>query len=194
MRKVRLLAIGAAVTAALGGSTAAFGLPWDLDMADSQAVKGYERVMKPLPEGVVSQQSLLSPKHFVPSLALTDPKVNDLQAPFPSSPESIAAGEKMYGTYCTPCHGNGIELGPVGQPGRVPGVAVLAGPTGVLRSRSDGWVYTTIRHGSLSKIMPPYGYMMTEDEMWSVVHYTRTLDNSTYQPPQPATPGVESPK
>jgi mono/diheme cytochrome c family protein len=192
MRKV---VIGLASLAALGISGAAFGLPWDLDMVDSQAVKGYERIMKPLPDGVVSQQHPLSPKGgYAETIPLTDPRVNEMVAPFPSSPESIAAGEKMYTTYCTPCHGDGITLGPVAAPGRVPAVAVLAGDKGVLKMRSDGWVYETIRHGSLSKIMPPYGYMMTEAEMWSIVHYVRTLENSAYQAPQTAPAGVESSK
>ena len=43
-----LLALGV-----LGTSSVALGLPWDVDMADSVAVKAYEQPMPPLPVGAL---------------------------------------------------------------------------------------------------------------------------------------------
>ena len=157
--------------------SAAFGLPWDLDMTDSQAVKAYEQPMQPLPNGVVSQPNRLSPKPFVQNYTnYRDPSVAALVAPFAPTEQTVNQGEKMYRTYCAPCHGvDGINLGMVAQPGRVPAVPPLAGPAGRIAQSNlgDGYLYMTIRNGSPSKIMPPYGYMMTEGEMWSIVQYLR---------------------
>ena len=87
----------------------------------------------------------------------------------------------------SPCHGNGSELGPVGQPGRYPAVALLAGENGRLAKLTDGHVYLTIRNGSLSTLMPGYGYAMTDDEMWSLIAWMRAeLPNGAYQAPEPA--------
>lgn len=184
----RVAQIAVAVVGLGVASSAAWGLPWDLDMTDSQAIKGYERVMLPLPEGVVAQPHVLSPKGYAPTYAFTAPEVAGMKPPFESTEDTIAQGERMYGIYCTPCHGDGKELGPVAQPGRVPAVPQLSGDKGVLQRRSDGWVYLTIRHGSLSQIMPAYGYMMTEQEMWATVHYLRTMENGQYVPPAQENP------
>jgi mono/diheme cytochrome c family protein len=93
----------------------------------------------------------------------------------------------MFQTYCSPCHGDGINLGPVAAPGRYPGVAGLASPNGRLHLRSDGWIYLTMRNGG--GIMPSYGWAMTDTEMWSVVRYVRTLPDAAYNP-APATPAA----
>jgi mono/diheme cytochrome c family protein len=93
----------------------------------------------------------------------------------------------MFDVYCSPCHGK-VQEGKIPELGTVatagyPGVAVLTGTGGILQSRSDGQVYGTIRKGSV--MMPAYGWAMTDTEMWSIVHYVRTLDQATYTPPTP---------
>lgn len=198
------LALGAVAGGVLV-STAALALPWDVDMVDSQFVRGYEcweyeitedgerqcvRGMQPLPQGVVSQPNMFSPAaaqtmgHDKMDIAAWTAMENPLDA---SSPEVQAKGEKMFRIYCTPCHGapnaDGVieNLGTVAQPGRMAGVVMLSGEGGVLQSRTDGQVYRAIRMGNA--IMPPYNWAMNDDEMWSVVAYARTLDNGAYKPP-----------
>ena len=177
----RILALAAVL--GLGASTAAFGLPWDVDMADSQAVRGYEGQLIGIPEGVVAQESMLSPRNHVPNFVRGSAEGEALTAPMPATEQVLAQGETMYNTYCTPCHGDGVNLGPVAQPGRYPGVVALAGGAGVAKARSDGWIYLTIRNGGA--IMPYYGWAMSDDEIWSVVHYIRTMPNAKYIPPAP---------
>jgi len=180
----RVLAVAGAVVAVGSISTAAFGLPWDIDMADSQAVRGYEEQLVGIPEGSVAQESMLSPRGFTPNYKRGTPEGNALTAPFPPSAATLATGETMYNTYCAPCHGtDGVTLGPVAQPGRYPGVVALAGSAGIAKNRTDGWIYLTIRNGGA--IMPYYGWAMSDDEMWSVVQYVRTLDGAAYIPPEP---------
>jgi len=201
--------IKAAVATVVGGlavSTVAVAFPWDIDMADSQAVRGYEcweytvneegervciRAMQPLPEGVVSQEHPFSPTPF----KTVAPDKMDIQAwtamdnPLEPTPEVLATGETMFRTYCAPCHGvpddKGVvaNLGTVAQPGRMAGVVALAGDGGVLASRTDGQVYRAIRMGNA--IMPAYNWAMSDDEMWAIVHYSRTLENGQYIPPEP---------
>jgi len=201
-RGVRLAVVAGGVLAA---STAAFGLPWDVDMMDSQAIKGYEANMRAPAEGAVAQENVLSPRGYrgdvvresewlyknyggttwVKSPPMTRGQIGDsLQNPVAVSDESLATGETMYNTYCTPCHGDGIEAGAVGQAGRFAGVVALAGDAGVLKNRSDGYVYMTILNGGA--IMPTYGWAMSDEEIWSLVNYSRTLPNSAYNVPAPA--------
>lgn len=195
MRRPVVFALGAAALFGTAvGSTAAFGLPWDVDMVDSQAIKAYHRKMEPLPEGVVSQPNVISPKVFQPAYGIASPEAAALRNPLDNTPETLALGHQMFTIYCTPCHGDGTVLGPLAAPGYVPAVPQLAGPNGRLQMRSDGWVYMTIREGSLSKIMPAYGYTMTREEQWAVVAYVRTLDNGAYIPPAPPPePGTPAP-
>lgn len=191
MRSSTLLG-GGALALLAGVGTAAFGLPWDIDMADSQAVRGYEQQLVGLPPGTVAQAAVTSPRGFAVNYLRGSDEGNALQAPFAPSEDVLARGKTMYGTYCTPCHGSdGVNLGPVAQPGRYPGVVALAGANGIAKNRTDGWIYLTIRNGGA--IMPSYSWAMTDDEMWSTVLYLRTLSGARYIPPAPK-PAEEAPQ
>ncbi|MCB9667999.1 MAG: cytochrome c [Alphaproteobacteria bacterium] len=166
-------------------STVAFGLPWDVDMADAQTVKAYEYRMSPLPEGVVPHDSMLNPTPFVENYALGSAEGKALINPVPSGAEHLALGKKMYDTYCTPCHGDGQQLGKVSEAG-YPGIAILAGGTGRLQKLTDGDLYLTVRNGR--GLMPAYSWAMNDTEMWSLVRHLRTLPNGAYVPPPPPAP------
>ena len=188
-KRERRLTIAAGVLLSLGIGSTALGLPWDLDMADSQAKDGYNLEMTPPPEGVVAQPNILSPMAFRAKLEQAPggqdtPEINDLANPLEANEATLATGERMYEVYCTPCHGDGQNLGPVAAPGRFPGVAVLAGKNGVLALRSDGSVYSSVVQGR--RVMPSYGWAMDDTEIWSLVHHLRTLPSATYEPPAEA--------
>ncbi|MEO0603041.1 MAG: cytochrome c [Myxococcota bacterium] len=176
---------GAVVTALglLSVSTMALGLPWDIDMADSQSKEAYDHRMPDLPEGVVSQKNLVSPSHFTPNVARGSEASQRLLAPVANA-QRIEKGSEMYQIYCYPCHGDqggaANGLGPVAwteaAPARLKGIPYLAGPSGVVKDRDDQWLYVTIRNGGGN--MPSYGHAMNDEEMWSIVHYLRTLPYS----------------
>lgn len=186
IRPGRWLAVAATV-GMLGVAGTAEGLPWDVDMADGQAKKAYSHVMEAPVEGTVSQASLVTP--IGPGRALDGNVVMNhvrgskqgqaLTNPYESN---LPTGEYMYNVYCTPCHADGAGLGKVAELG-YPGVQMLSGPAGVVKSRVDGWLYLTIRNGG--GLMPSYGWAMSDNEMWSVVEYLRTLPESQYVPPTP---------
>jgi mono/diheme cytochrome c family protein len=186
MRERFLTRVAAVSGVAALVSAAAFGLPWDIDMADSQAVKGFEQPGRAIPEGVVAQPNLLTPEAYSRPYDRATPEGQALTAPFASDAEALARGEKYFKIYCQPCHGDGIVLGEVAAPGRYPGVAVLAGPSGMVQNRSDGHLYLTIRNGG--GIMPSYGWAMNDQEMWSIVHYLRSMPNGARSAPAATTP------
>ena len=166
------------------------GYPWQLwftDMMDSQFVRAYERPMAPLPEGVVSRNM------YVANFDRTTPEGQALTHKFTVDEDFVKKGEWGFKTYCAPCHNaDATGMGPVtdnsGGKKRfmIPGVP-LAGPSGVLKMRTDGYVYLTIRNGGA--LMPSYNWALEEDEMWAIVAYLRTLPNGVYVPPAPATEG-----
>jgi mono/diheme cytochrome c family protein len=162
----------ALVLAAVLVSATAVAAPWDIDMADSPAVKSYERLMPPPPAGTVAQPHLLTPRS--PSLNYTrfTPQSATLASPLTDDAESRALGGEMFNIYCVPCHGTGMQPGPVGEPGRLPGVIPFGLLKGIISTRAEGDLYLTIRNGGA--IMPSYGWAMTDEEMWSVVHYIRS--------------------
>ncbi|MBW1879765.1 MAG: c-type cytochrome [Deltaproteobacteria bacterium] len=153
-------------------SATATAAPWDIDMADAPSVKSYERLMLPPPEGTVAQPHLLTPRspsmnftRFTPASAL-------LESPLTDDAEAQALGAEMFGIYCQLCHGTGMTPGPVGEPGRLPGVIPFGLLKSIIASRSDGDLYLTIRNGGA--VMPSYGWAMNDEEMWSIVHYVRS--------------------
>src|SRR5262245_38973153 len=109
MSRRRAAMIGVAV-AGLGLSGVALGLPWDVDMSNGQQRKGYSFDMQPLPDGVVAQPAITSPKGFAQDYVRGSPEGEALANPLPASDPTIATGKKMFTTYCQPCHGDGVTL------------------------------------------------------------------------------------
>jgi mono/diheme cytochrome c family protein len=169
---------------ALGLTGVAVGLPWDLDLADSQSIKGFSHVMASLPEGTIAQPSIESPVGYSRNYDRMSDEGQALVSPLEANTDVLAEGARMYTIYCTPCHGDGENLGPVAEPGRFAGVVALAGPASTTRDKTDGYLYLTIRNGGT--VMPYYGWAMTDDEMWSIVHHVRTLPNAAYVAPEAA--------
>jgi hypothetical protein len=172
----------------------ALALPWNVDMVDSAAVKAYERPMLPLPAGVVSQPHVLTPISYRRNVEWTQmAEAEALTNPLSGTdPKVLATGQRMWEVYCWPCHGNDQTIGPVGE--RWPVVPRILPPSDPaaqwddrLTRLSDGHIYSTIRNGSISTLMKPYGYAMTNDEMWSIVAWLRA--NPGLQPTAAPTPG-----
>lgn len=159
---------------------------WFIDMMDSTNVKPYERPMLQLPEGVVSQNM-----YRVQSDKTTrnTPEGQALTHSYEVDKDFVDQGEVMYTTYCAPCHakdglGNGLATdGSKGSRIPVPG-SPLVGDAGVSKTRSDGYLYLTIRHGSA--VMPGYEWALDDEETWAIVEYLRTQPGGAYIPPQPA--------
>lgn len=192
---------------ALGGLFAA-GLavasPWDIDMIDSRAIRAYETKMLPphAPGAIQRAGGAISrpggagtyQNDYIAPGDRTKPETETMVNPYPVDEASLAKGKQMFQVTCAPCHGiDGKGGGPVtvNDPSKninrfpVP-APMLSGAGSVTSTRSDGYLYLTIRNGGA--LMPAYGISLTDRERWAIVAYMRTLDGAQYTPPTPTAP------
>ena len=87
-------------------------------------------------------------------------------------------GQQRYQIYCQPCHGAvGDGKGIVAQRGMTQGfVPPTNFQTADMRSKADGHYYHVITHGIRN--MQSYGYQVSENDRWAIVHYIRALQRS----------------
>ncbi|MGB0908900.1 MAG: c-type cytochrome [Nitrospirales bacterium] len=99
-----------------------------------------------------------------------------LMSPFPQSPDREAKGKVIYegkGT-CINCHG-------VKGHGDGPGASNFNPPPRVFRSRgfwnhrTEGEIFGVIKHGSPGTAMIPFGGLLTDEEIWTVIQYERSF-------------------
>lgn len=125
---------------------------------------------------------LLATVHAIGRSPQTDspgnPEAKKLKNPVSANAESMAAGQQLFQKYCRFCHGDeGRGDGAQAPKGSHP--ANLTDDTWDHGS-SDGEIYTVIRDGPDQKsVMKPYKSKLTEKELWSLVHYVRSLGSKT---------------
>ena len=98
-----------------------------------------------------------------------------LKNPIKATPKSIADGKNVFQKYCKFCHGEDAKGdGPMAPKGSHP--PNLIDDTWTYGS-TDGEIYSMIRNGSPKEKseMKPYKSKLTDEEMWSVVNYVRSL-------------------
>ena len=97
-----------------------------------------------------------------------------LKNPVTSSPESIKAGQASYAKYCRFCHGADAKgNGPQAPEGSHPPDLTDAKWD---HGDSDGEIFTVIKEGAGQKsVMKPFKSKMTDQEIWNVVNYIRSL-------------------
>jgi mono/diheme cytochrome c family protein len=97
-----------------------------------------------------------------------------LKNPVRSSPQSIATGKQLYTKNCAACHGADAK-------GDAPTAPKDSHPSNLTdkewtRGSSDGEIFAVLRDGAGPKfIMRGYKARMTEEEMWNIVNYVRSL-------------------
>ena len=172
MRKVWTAAL------ALGAlSTVAWAFPWDTDMVDAVFKRAYSWNMATLPEGVISKNH-----DRLPGDRLA-PETASMEIP---TGRNLDEGKRLFDIYCTACHGvDGKGGAPVadntsGKRYPVP-PPNLSGPGNITKLRNDGYLFYTIRDGA--NVMPGYGYAMMDQDVWDVVAYVRTMDDTQYAAP-----------
>ncbi len=124
-------------------------------------------VMTPGVAGVAAGLLLL----FNAQLGLGSSEV--LRNPYPPTPESLESGAAMYGQICQACHGDdGRGDGPAGV-GLKPPPADL---TIHVPLHGEADLFRFIRDGIPGTAMVPLSDRLTEDRIWHVVNYIRTLE------------------
>ena len=153
---------------ALGGlllAGAAWSSPWDIDMIDSRGFKAYEWPMhRAIPDGSLQRPAGAIPRsggvgtyqndYIAPGDRLA-PTTDGMANPYPVDKPTLARGEHLFQVSCAPCHGvQGAGGGPVTKNDPTAGIRrfplpapMLSGAGSVSATRSDGYLYYTIRNG-----------------------------------------------
>lgn len=96
----------------------------------------------------------------------------ELANPFPPTSESVEAGQEVYTDNCQSCHGaSGQGDGPAGA-GLQPPPADLVYHVPL---HGDADLFTTITEGKEDTAMPAFGDQLSEEEIWHLINYLRTL-------------------
>ena len=122
-------------------------------------------------------QQMMMPR--VPADKLAEARA--LQSPLPSSPDIIEAGKSIYEGKggCANCHGASGR-------GDGPGAATLNPPPRVFRShgfwrhRSEGEIFWVIKYGSPGTGMIPFGGMLSDEEIWTVMQYEESFSGGPH--------------
>jgi mono/diheme cytochrome c family protein len=137
-------------------------MPWTHDLDNQRSIKPQEMPIAP-PEFSVPVEG----KEFARPLEVEQKLGN----PVAKDTASVARGAEHFRIYCTPCHGAGGQgAGEVVKRGFL-AASDLTGATA--RGRSDGYIYSYVRHGGA--FMPAYAFALRPEEAWDVVNYVRSL-------------------
>lgn len=147
--------------------------PWSKDMSEQISVKPQESV-DPKNPGMAKY-----PEHSVPvpgtTVFLKDQDMETatkMKNPVAADAKSVEQGGRLFGIYCTPCHGyKGKGDGLVGK-------KWLYQPFDLTNARStkeltDGFIFGKITFGNGT--MPSYANDLSPTERWHVINYVRKV-------------------
>jgi cytochrome c553 len=98
----------------------------------------------------------------------------DDKNPLPFNAENLAAGKEAFGHYCVACHGlDGQNTGVPFADRMSPPLPSLASQE--VQSYTDGQLKWVIDYGLSPSGMPASKGALSDDEIWSIVHYIRHL-------------------
>ena len=99
--------------------------------------------------------------------------------------ESIAEGDKLYASDCSMCHGSdGHTPSDFGR-WMYPRASDLTSP--VVQRYSDRELFWIVKNGIRLSGMPAFGRVESEEHIWNLVNYLRTMQGSAHpksEPPQ----------
>ena len=97
-----------------------------------------------------------------------------------------AQGKRIFYAQCVWCHADSTPAGPSNRSNLTP-VPPLLNDGSILNAESDEYMQNIITLGGSamgkSPMMPPYGRVLTPEEIRSVIDFTRTIAQPPYQPP-----------
>jgi len=90
-----------------------------------------------------------------------------------TTPASVAEGRKLYGAECAVCHG--LDGRTATDAGRwmYPRAANLASPD--VQAYSDQDLFWIVKNGIRFSGMPAFGKVESDEHIWNLTHYVRTL-------------------
>jgi mono/diheme cytochrome c family protein len=107
-----------------------------------------------------------------------DAEAAKIKNPVASTPESVAAGKKVYDLNCAGCHGvegkGGIVLSVIEDQGGNQPPALNAGKW--THGSSDGEIFTVIKKGiGPAFFMQPWDGRISDTDIWNVINYIRSI-------------------
>jgi len=102
-----------------------------------------------------------------------NPEAAKVKNPVASSPETIAAGRKIFLRYCSSCHGVNAEGGSGSDIG--PPAPDLTDATWEHGS-TDGEIFDTIKNGVPPDLnMAPWADQIKDPDIWNIVNFVRSM-------------------
>lgn len=151
--------LAASIASMLIGLTAILGLSW-FNLGARQEPSRLEKVLA------------TRAKHFLVHRSSRDgipPAPKNLQA-------SIEEGDKLFGTECAACHGDdGHKLTDAGR-WMYPRAADLTSPE--VQEYSDRELFWIVKNGIRLSGMPAFGEVESDEHIWNLVQFLRTLHTS----------------
>jgi mono/diheme cytochrome c family protein len=115
----------------------------------------------------------------------SEPDSNDAQKTFPLGYEQ-AQGKRVFYQRCVWCHADATPAGPSNRSNLTPVPPLLTDGT-ILNVETDEYMQNIITLGGSamgkSAMMPPYGRVLTAEEIRSVIAFTRAIAEPPYQAP-----------
>jgi mono/diheme cytochrome c family protein len=101
-------------------------------------------------------------------------------------------GQRIFYRQCVWCHADSTPAGPSNRSNLIP-VPPLLNDGATLNSESDEYMQNIVTLGGSamgkSAMMPPYGRMLSTEEIRAVIAFTRAIAQPSYQsPPRSASP------
>ena len=126
--------------------------------------------------------------------SLTPPFLDTPVAPRPAANEAtVARGKQLYETNCVQCHGPSGKGDGYGAPFLVPPPRDFTAGQFKFRTTSSGLLPTdadlfrTISRGADGTGMPPWQYLLNDNDRWAPVDYVKTF-NARFATARPLTP------
>ena len=95
-----------------------------------------------------------------------------LRNPIPPNAESLASGQDLYGGHCQTCHGDGRGDGPAAAGLQPPPADLIVH----VPLHADQDLFRFISDGIPGTAMAPLGETLTEEDIWHVINYIKTLE------------------
>jgi len=106
-----------------------------------------------------------------------------MENPVPDNAETLEKGKTLFTISCVACHGpEGRGDGPLTKTTKIDPAPRNFTNADFQRLRSDGELFWVLKHGSHGTEMMRMDFFFTDDELWTLIRYIRTLGRTPGPP------------